>query len=194
MKNHIKKIIEILFGTKENIIFKFSLSALTTSIIFLILSILYKDNSTVWKLLVMFCGFFFATWMGTAKGITTVQHFVYELFRLCGFFACFFVVLNIFINISNYTGLLLFLLTIAACFIIFLCSFYLVVKFNDIFEFFQKTFKYLKNKLYNTTEPPTSKAKAFIENITALLASIVALSVAVQTIANTIINLFHSFR
>lgn len=55
MKQHIKKIIEILFGTKDNITFKISLSSLTTSIIFLILSVLYKDNSTILNLLIFLC-------------------------------------------------------------------------------------------------------------------------------------------
>lgn len=75
MKQHIKKIIEILFGTKDNITFKISLSSLTTSIIFLILSVLYKDNSTILNLLIFLCELFFAIWIVTAKGVNTAQHF-----------------------------------------------------------------------------------------------------------------------
>ncbi len=138
MKQHIKKIIEILFGTKDNITFKISLSSLTTSIIFLILSVLYKDNSTILNLLIFLCELFFAIWIVTAKGVNTAQHFAYELLRLIVFFVFLCVVFNFFVNISNYTGFVLYIRTLAACFIIFLCSFYLVTKFSDIFDFFKK--------------------------------------------------------
>lgn len=193
MKQCIKTIIKILFGTKENIAFKFSLSSLATSIVFFILSVLYKDNSAVLNTLVFLCELFLAIWIVTAKG-GNVLHFVYELLRLMGFLIAFIFVFSFFINISKHTGILLWIYTSFAGFIILLCSFYLVSKLSDIFDFFKKIFNLLKSKLYNTSDPPTSKAKAFIENITALLASIIALSVAVQTIANTIINLFHSLK
>lgn len=45
-------------------------------------------------------------------------------------------------------------------------------------------------KLYGSEDISLSRTKTFIENIAALLASIISISVAVQTLANTFINVF----
>ena len=71
-----------------------------------------------------------------------------------------------------------------------LCSFYLVAKFIDIFIFAKKVFKQIKEKLFNSVQPATSKAKALIENITTFLVSIAGLGVAIKAIIEPLINLF----
>lgn len=198
MKQLIKKIIKIIIktitGSNENITFKFCLSALIASITFFILSSLYNDDPLAANIFMFFSVTFSGIWLTTAKGIITAYQCGFELIRLTGFLFTFYFLLTFFKNFSIYTGFGLYIRIILVCIALFPCCLYLVAKFCDILDFFKKTFASIKSKLYNSSDPPTSKTKAFIENITALLASIISLSVAVQTITNTIINIFYTFK
>lgn len=184
----------MLFGTKKNISFKLRLSLFIASIIFLCLSLLFQTNTTIflifnfaYALSILFC-FLLIVVTKNAKNL------IFESIRFAFFFVFFILSFAFIVHIFSFNGFFLYFGSLFSCIGIIYCSVYLICKFSDIYDFFKKIFMYIKIKLYDTTEPPTSKAKAFIENITALLASIIALSVTVQTIANTIINLFYSLK
>lgn len=80
--------------------------------------------------------------------------------------------------------------SILSCVGIFISFLYLIAKFIDIFIWFKKIFKQVKEKLFNSVQPATSKAKALIENITAFLVSIAGLGIAIKAIIEPLINLF----
>lgn len=189
-----KKLFKQLFGTKKNISFKLSLSLFSASIIFLCLSLLFQTNTTIcfifeiaFTLSILLCFLLIAV-------NKNAKNFIFETIRFTLFFVFFILSFAFITHILSFNGFFLYFGSLFSCTGVIYCSVYLICKFSDIYNFFKKIFMYIKFKLYDTTEPPTSKVRAFIENITALLASIIALSVTVQTIADTIINLFHSLK
>ena len=51
LKKLLKKLFEFLYGTQEDIKFKFSLAVLTTGVVLLILSFLYRDDPAIFTTL-----------------------------------------------------------------------------------------------------------------------------------------------
>lgn len=194
MKQKVKKILEILFGTQKNLTFKFSLASLMTSIILFLFLTMFEGETDITYIFLFSSSLFFAMWLETTKSADSALNFIYEFVRLYVFFAILILSLNFFIHITNYNGFLLYLYTILACVGIFLCSFYLVSKVNDVFNYIKKIFSKFKDKLYDSTKPATTKLKAFIENITAFLAAVGALTLAVKTITDTIIDILNSLK
>lgn len=50
MKQHIKKIIEYLFGTKKNLTFKIGLASFMSSLIFIFLSDVFQKNTAIYSI------------------------------------------------------------------------------------------------------------------------------------------------
>ncbi len=193
MKDKIKKIIKILFGTQNNILFKLNCSLFISAILFLIFSIIKKEQNypQSYAIFSYISSALFGFWLAFAQYNNSIWELLKELFRLFIFFIVLIFSLDFCINscISLY-GIRLTIGSILSCIGIMSCSFYLIAKFIDIFILFKKAFKQLKQKLFNSVQPATSKFKALIENTTAFLVAIAGLGVAIKTIVEPLINLF----
>ncbi len=181
---------EFFYGTQEDIKSKFSLAVLTTGVVLLILSFLYRDDPAIFTTLSYLSTLSFIVWILTTKGFNAMPHYAFELLRLILYPVAFTWAVNTFINNSKYTGfwLCFYIVLASVCFL--LCFIYFIVKLFDILAFFKKVFAFIRIKLYGSEDISLSRTKTFIENIAALLASIISISVAVQTLANTFINVY----
>lgn len=190
LKELLKKLFEFFYGTQEDIKFKFSLAVLTTGVALLILSFLYRDDPAIFTTLSYLSTLSFIVWILTTKGFNAMPHYAFELLRLILYPVAFTWAVNTFINNSKYTGFWLCFYVVLASVCFLLCFIYFIVKLFDILAFFKKVFAFIRSKLYGSEDVPLSRTKTFIENIAALLASIISISVAVQTLSNTFINVF----
>lgn len=193
MNEKIKKLIKILLGTENNLFLKINLSFFFTGALFSIFALMFQKEypsqpSTVFTYI---SEFLLAIWLVTLESKDKPGKIIVGFIRLIIIFFILFYSLNFCINLSvKYSGFLLVLFSILACIGILFCSFYLIAKFIDIFLFTKKVFKQIKEKLFNSVQPATSKAKALIENVTAFLVSIAGLGIAIKTIIEPLINLF----
>lgn len=193
MKEKIKNIINKIFGTKNSIWLKANLSCFFTGALFCIFALMFQKEYPSQPAIIFtyISAILLAIWMITLETKDKPWKIITEVFRLIIFFFILYPSLNFCINLSvNYSGFLLLLFSILSCIGILFCSFYLIAKFIDIFLFTKKIFKQIKEKLFNSVQPATSKAKALIENITAFLISIAGLGIAIKTIIEPLINLF----
>lgn len=193
MKEKIKKVIKKIFGTENNLFLKINLSCFFTGTLFCIFALMFEKEYPSQPNIIFtnISAILLAIWIITLETKDKPWKIITEFFRLIFFFFILFFSLNFCINLSvKYNGFLLILFSIFSCIGMLLCSFYLVAKFIDIFIFAKKVFKQIKEKLFNSVQPATSKAKALIENITAFLVSIVGLGIAIKTIIEPLINLF----
>lgn len=193
MKEKIKNIINKIFGTKNSIWLKANLSCFFTGALFCIFALMFQKEYPSHPTIVFSCisGILLAIWLMTLESKDKPWEIIKEFIRLIAFFLVLVYSLNFCINLSvNYNGFLLILFSIFSCIGMLLCSFYLIAKFIDIFIFAKKVITQIKEKLFNSVQPATSKAKALIENITAFLVSIVGLGVAIKAIIEPLINLF----
>lgn len=193
MKEKIKTTIKIIFGTKNNIALKSSFSLFISGILFLAFSAMAKDqqNLQAAEIFSYISGTLLGLWLCLIQNTDSILEIIKELFRLFVFFAILIFSLDYCINLSIYHhGFCLIVSSILSCIGLLLCSFYLISKFVDIFVFIKNIFKHIKQKLFNSVQPATSKAKALIENITAFLVSIAGLGIAIKTIIEPLINLF----
>lgn len=193
MKEKTKKIIKTIFGTENNLFIKMNLSCFFTGVLFCIFALMFQKEypsqpTTVFSYI---SGILIAIWMITLEPKDKPYRIIKEFCRLIVFFFILFPSLDFCINLSvNYSGFLLILFSISSCIGILSCSFYLIAKFIDIFHFTKRIFTQIKQKLFNSVQPATSKARALIENITAFLVSIAGLGIAIKTILEPLINLF----
>lgn len=193
MKENIKNVIKKLFGTENNLFIKINLSCFFTGTLFCIFALMFQKEYPSQHAIIFtyISAILLAIWMITLETKDKPWKIITEVFRLIIFFFILYPSLNFCINLSvNYSGFLLLLFSILSCIGILFCSFYLIAKFIDIFLFTKKIFKQIKEKLFNSVQPATSKAKALIENITAFLISIAGLGIAIKTIIEPLINLF----
>lgn len=193
MKEIIKKIIRVIFGTQNNLFIKMNLSCFFTGVLFCIFALMLQEEyqSQPTTIFSNISGILLGAWLITLETKDKPWKIIEEFFRLIGFFFILYLSLNFCINLSiNHNGFLLMLFSVLSCIGILFCSFYLIAKFIDIFLFTKKIFKQIKEKLFNSVQPATSKAKALIENITAFLISIAGLGIAIKTIIEPLINLF----
>lgn len=193
MKRYIKPIIKTIWGTKSNISLKLSLSFLITGVfcfIFAIIS-LKKPNSQVNNVFSFISGVLFAGWLASLKDDNSMLEFIIEFIRLVIFSIILIFSLKFCIISSvDYYGFHLVLYSIISSIGILFCFFYFISKFIDIFNFLKNIFNKIRRQLFNSIQDETSKAKVLIENITALLVSIVGLAVAIKTIMEPLINFF----
>lgn len=188
-----KKVTKIIFGTENNIFIKINLSCFFTGVLFWIFALMFQKEYPKQPTEVFACisEILLGIWLITLETKDKPYEIIKEIFRVIAFFLILFFSLNFCINLSiNYNGFLLILFSIFSCIGILLCSFYLIAKFIDIFLFAKKIFIHIKQKLFNSVQPATSKAKALVENITAFLVSIAGLGIAIRTIIEPLVNLF----
>lgn len=198
MKEKIKEIIKVLFGTKENITFKLSCSAFITGVFFCMLAMPYQNNDTqhIYDICIIMSALSFSIWIILIQGKNTAMEVFYEFSRLFVFFFILILSLQFYLDlITVATGIKLYIFSFLSFLGLISCSFYFVSKFIDIFNFVKKVFNQVKIKLFNTiqseeTEHRATKLKSFIENITTFLISIAGLGVAIKTIIEPLLNLF----
>jgi len=193
MKEKIEKIIKIIFGTQDNLLLKLNCSFFISAILFLIFSIIIREqnNPQAYNTFLNISATLFGSWLAILQDNHSIFGIFKELIRLLIFFITLIFSLHFCISSSiNLHGIYLTIGSIASCIGIIICSFYLTAKFIDIFVLVKKVFKQIKQKLFNSVQPATSKAKALIENITAFLVSIAGLGIAIKTIIEPLIKLF----
>lgn len=193
MKRIISTIIKIFFGTQNNIFLKLNIACFISAISFYIFSLLIKDqhNQEAYNTFLYISSILFFIWMIFAQYNNSIRELIYELARLITFFCILVLSLNFCINTSiSSSGVHLIIGSILSCIGVIGCSFYLIAKFIDIFILVKRIFYQIKQKIFNSVQPATSKFKALIENITAFLVAIAGLGVAIKTIIEPLINLF----
>lgn len=193
MKRKICTIIKYVFGTQNNILLKLNISLFISAILFYIFAIMIKDqnNPQPYNTFVYISSILFFIWMLFAQYNNSIREFMFEIVRLIVFFCILVFSLNFCINTSiSLSGIRLISGSTLSCIGIIGCSFYLISKFIDIFTLVKKIFAQIKQKLFNSDQPSTSKIKSLIENITAFLVAIAGLGVAIKAIIEPLINLF----
>lgn len=188
-------ILKDIVNTKKNNInipklqLKLSLSFLITGILFFIFPIINNTYITV-EIFPYISGISIAIWaisLGNKNSYKMIIEFIKLLFFVC--FLC--SSLNFCIaNNDNLQNRYAIIHSIISAFEIFYCAYYLISKFISIFNYTKNIFNQIKEKLFNSVQTETTKLKSFIENITALLTSIVGLIVIIKTIVEPLINLF----
>lgn len=193
MKRKISTIIKYIFGTQNNILIKLNISLFISAILFYIFAIIIEDqnNPEPYNTFLYLSSILFFIWMLFAQYNNSIREFMFEIVRLITFFCILVFSLNFCINTSiSLSGVRLIGGSILSCIGIIGCSFYLISKFVDIFTLVKKIFTHIKQKLFDSDQPSTSKIKSLIENITAFLVSIAGLGVAIKAIIEPLINLF----
>lgn len=193
MKEKIKKAIKIIFGTQNNILLKLNCSFFVSAILFLIFSIMAEkqNNLQAQNIFLYLSSILFGLWFVLVQENNSIIELIAELFRLFIFFAILIFSLNFCINSSiGLFGGKLIIGSIFSCIGITFCFFYLAAKFIDIFIWIKKIIKKVKQMMFNSVQPATSKTKALVENITAFLVSIAGLGIAIKTIIEPLISLF----
>lgn len=191
MKTKIKKLFKIVFGTDSNIIAKFNITAFISAITFLLVAMLYPTTSTEATLFSNASAFCFVIWTTITKGVESTQKFFFDLIRIFLFFTLLIFSLNICLNLSRQSNILIY--GVLNCIVLFFCIFYFVSKISSIFDFIKNLFYKIKNKLFNNIAPATSKWNALIENITAFLVTIGGLTIALKTIAESLLQIKEYF-
>ncbi len=195
MKQKIKNIFKILFGTNSDILLKINFSSLITGIIFFILAVgTPENNPNSAEIFTYIAGICFAIWINIIQEFDSASKFMTEFSRLTIFFIIFiFSAYNCLTFSSNYDSNSIVKVAFSSVGL-FLCSFYFVSKLMSIFNFIKKMFRNIKIKLFNSDNPANSKTKALIENITAFFVSIGGLTVAIKVIAESIFQVFDYFK
>lgn len=192
MMEKIKKIIQIVFGTQNNILIKLNFSFFISATLFLLFSIMVKGtNLQAYNVFSSISGILFGIWLSFIRNNNSTWEFFKELFRLFVFFIILILSLNFCINSStSLCGFDLIIGSVGSCIGIVICSLYFISKFIDIFIFIKKLFQQVQQKLFESVHPTTSKLKALVENITAFLVSIAGLGVAIKAIIEPLISIF----
>ena len=180
-------------GSLSNITLKLNCSFFISAILFLIFSVFVKEQNNIqaYNIFLGISSLLFGFWLSFLPPYDSMWGFSQELIRLFIIFIILIPSLNFCIKSSiSLHGVELIVKSIFSCICIIISCFYLISKFIDIFIWFKKIFKQIKEKLFNSVQPATSKAKALIENITAFLISIAGLGIAIKTIIEPLINLF----
>ena len=180
-----KNIFKFLYGSDNNLTFKISSTTFITSIIAIILSIVYKDNSLLSNLFLNISGAGFAIFLLLLNGFDSFFKFVQELSRFIIFLPMFICSIFYLLHISSIN-----ILAIILCLILtFISCFYFVSKLNDFFDLTKLLFKKIKYKIFNTENVTSTGFKAVLENITVFLVSIGGFLIAIRIIIQVIIQI-----
>lgn len=193
MKIILKKILKAITGNQNITTHKLGISSLITAFILSFFIFLIQDSYVYIQLFTIGPSLFFVLWIIFIKGANTLDKIANELMRLFTFFTILIYSVNFFIQYQKYNGFQLYLYYILSCIGLFICSYYLVSKLMDIYDFIKNIFKDIKTKIFNSDKPATSKGKALIENVTAFLVSIGALTIAFKTITESIFQILEYF-
>lgn len=188
LKSSIKTEIKNIYKPETQL--KLSLSSLNTGILFLFFSII-SHNSLVSELFSGISIIIISVWVnsldekrffkGISKEYCKLLVFIYFLHSSLSFCIT---------NNDNLQNRYIIIRSVISAFEIFYCSYYLISKSISIFKYTKNIFNQIKKKLFNSIQTETTKLKSFIENITALLTSIVGLIVIIKAIVEPLINLF----
>lgn len=194
MKESVKKIFKAIFYDKNSVILKLNISLFITAIIFSIFALLSQEISGSSFILTIISAFYFSIWLILIKGSNSIQKFLFELSLLYIFFVILLLSIYGCLNfILNYNSSNI-IVIIASSLGLFCCIFYLTSKLIIIFSLIKKVFTQIKLRLYNTNNPAPTKIKTLIENITAFLAALGALTIAIRVIVESIFQIISYFK
>lgn len=196
MKVQIKKMFYTIFGVKENIFFKLTLSFLVISIIFILFMINSPENSKEFIFFMYASDISFALWLIMAKGTDSAKKIVTEFMRLAIFLGSFMLSIYFFCFFSFYDGMQLIIFTILACIGLFMSVFYFISLFITMFNFAKNIFEQIKSKLFNSThciEKKTTSITAFIENISAFLVAIGGFCLTIKGIIEPAVKIVYNY-
>lgn len=192
MKQTVKKIIKVIFGNSDNLRFKIVVTSFVMAIIFCLLALVSAENNSAINIFTIMSSIFFSAWLIIVQGSDSASKFLYEFVRLLVF-------LLIFIYSLQYCAQFALgqssntLFVVLSCLGLFLCAFYFISKFADIFEFVKKVFRQIKIKLFNTANPAKTKFTALLENITAFWVAVGGFTVAIKVIVESIFQTLSYF-
>lgn len=191
----IKHIFKVLFGTDENILFNTSFACLITATLFLILALITSNtNPKATDTFTYISSAYFAIWMILAQGADSAMNIVHETMRLFAFFVIFIFSLHTCLQFHLDNSSTSTFWVILSSIGLLLCMCYVVAKLTSIFNLIKKLFIQFKSKLFDSNKPAPTKVKALIENITAFLVSIGALTIAVKSITESIFQILDYFK
>lgn len=200
LKKFFKKLIELaeiifkeILGTKNNLWLKLKLSLFISSISIYSLAVIFQEetNQEAANISKNISGILLVIFFVLVQNNNTIKECTYEFVRLLLFIYILLFSLDFYISSDlNAHPQHLIILSFAACFGLFFCTFYLIAKFFDIYNFIKNLFKQIKEKLFNSPNSNTSKVTALIENITTLFAAIGSLALGIKTIIEPLVNLF----
>lgn len=196
MREKINSMIKSIFGTQDDIPLKSSLSFFITGLLFFSFALMFQNNDNQQPTLVFtyISAIVLALWLITIGDRNTIDEIIKEFCRLVVFFIIFILSITFCIILcTHYKGEGLIIGSILSCVGILCCMFYFVSKFIDILKFFKKLIVKFKERLFdsnnNANQDNITKVKSLIENITAFLAAVAALGVAIKTIIEPIVHL-----
>lgn len=187
MRLHLINIFKSILGIKEKISFKIKITFFIMVIICYVFSSINKSNSIF--LFVSFLGpITFWIWLFMILGYKNFFKFLLELYR---FFLFTIVFINsfhyfVYFNDENFN----FIYILVAYLGLFISILYFVSVFYKIFTFTKIIIRKLGSNIINKTTTQSNKVKIIFENITALVASITALCIAVKAFIEPIIKFF----
>lgn len=194
IKEIVKKTFNLIFDVQNNIMFILSSSFLITAVIFILLALISQENRNASTVFTYISGFLLSIWINLVQESDSAQKFISGLARLYVFFIIFiFSLYNCLVFAIEYNSQNI-LKIIMSSIGLLLCSIYFVSRLMNIFNFVKRMFAQIKMKLFNTTNPATTKAKALIENITAFLVAIGGLTVAIKVITESIFQVMDYFK
>lgn len=198
IKDLFKKVFHLIFGIQNNIMFILSSSFLITAIIYIILAFISQENHNAATVFIYISGFLFSIWITLTQGPDSAPKFFGGIVRLYVFLFLF--ILSLYnclifaLEYSSTNNFMNIIIIIISSILLLLCSIYFVSRLMNILYFIKKIFAQIKIKLFNTTNPATTKVKALIENITAFLVAIGGLTVAIKVITESIFQVMDYFK
>ena len=190
----LKKAFNLIFDVRNNIMFILSSSFLITAIIFILLALISQENRNASTIFTYISGFLLSVWINLVQESNSTQKFAGGLTRLFVFFIIFILSLYNCLDFAIEYNSQNTIKTILSSIGLLLCTIYFVSRLMNIFSFVKRMFAQIKMKLFNTTNPATTKAKALIENITAFLVAIGGLTVAIKVITESIFQVMDYFK
>ena len=195
MKQKITNLFKIIIGTESNIPFYINISSLITGMLLLFFALIATQNNTNSSRLFTYASaIFLSLWLTISQDSNSVQKFTCEFFRLIVFFIVFLFSLYgcaNFVFTYNTKSVITFVLS---CIGLFFCVCYSATKIVSMFLAIKKIFSKIKAKLFNSTEPATSKFIALIENITAVLVSVGGFAATIKSITESVIKTLDYFK
>lgn len=185
------KLLKKILMTQNNIFLKFKVSLLVTSPLIYTLAVTFQKDSNpeaanIFEIISGILLFLFYVLVQNNESVVgLINGFVYSTV----IFIILIYSLNFSVNTNvNYHGFQLIFYSIVACAGLLLFTFFLISKFIDIYNFICNLFNQLKEKLFNSPAPNTSKLNTLIEHITALFATIGSLTLAIKAIVEPLVN------
>ena len=194
MKEKIKHIITLIFGTKNNLVTKLNLSIFITGILFLLFTIAAQEkiNEQAENVFSIIAGVLLGLWIITMQSNNSIYTIIIEIWRMIFFSIILIFSLNFCLNTSTTSyGVRLIINSIFSCIGIVSWLFYLISKFIDAFLFIKSALVQIRNKILTSIQTDTaSRVTVLMENITAFLVAIAGFTVALKAIIESLANFF----